>query len=832
MTIVDDLIPHMRRVQGAERDLRDLSLMWQMIEASSAISCPDEAESILPMLTQTRLRFASLQTDLVRQLGAESLAELRDELASTAQCTIDILVRNLFERTADVGFLATDDVLRAFCAAGDGERDAARAALVQRLAEYRAKYSVYDDIVILSPDGRVLARLDESRPLAQTGDGVVAAALARPGFVERFGASDLAADAHPALLYAHRVEDGQGRCTAVLVLRFRSADELAQIFAGVVDARRQVALLLLDANDRVIASNDEAHVPLGAKVQTAPDGEVALTAFAGREYLSVTRATHGYQGYGGPAGWRAHAMVSLLTAFRARQDDRGPAHPLSLDNEELNRIQGEVDAINGDLRRVVWNGRLVAGTQAGAQARLKAVLGQVNEAGTRTRDRVASAIRDLYRSSLGRTRHQARELSRMAADIMDRNLYERANDCRWWALSPVVQRALAQPADAAQARELGAVLAHVNSLYNVYTRLVAFDADGVVRAVSNDDPAATLVGQAVEPTMLQAVLAMQDSQHYAVTPFGASALSGGVPTYVFLATVRAPGERRVVGGIAIVFNAERELRAMLDDVLAGRPGRAAYVDAAGCVLASTDPAWAPGMRLPFAADADIVEYDDAQLAVAWMRGSGYREFKRSDGYDNQVHAVVALHLGGSERRRVAHHDFALDALPTRERARAREFALFHVGPGRFALPAAAVLEARPKHGLVRAPMGGAHVLGLLEVPDGRGTRVVPVACGRRLFGVTTPPRANDGVVLVLAAPGVPGRPRMGLMVDHVSTVLDIGPEHLQPAPQGLRAHVPGLEGLLRVGLTASDGQRGEALVQLVDAEALAALVVPALAAAA
>lgn len=832
MTIVDDLIPHMRRVQGAERDLRDLSLLWQMIEASSAISCPEEAESILPMLTQTRLRFAALQADLVRQLGAESLAELRDELASTAQCTIDILVRNLFERTADVGFLATDDVLRAFCGADAAERDASRPAFVQRLAEYRAKYSVYDDIVIVATDGRILARLDGGRPLAQTADGIVAAALARPGYVERFAPSDLAADERPALLYAHRIDDGQGRCTGVLVLRFRSADELAQIFASVADTRRQVALLLLDADDRVIASNDEAHVPLGAKVQTAPDGEVALTAFAGREYLSVTRGTNGYQGYGGPSGWRAHAMVSLLTAFRSRPDERGDAQALSLDNDELSRIQGEVDAINGDLRRVVWNGRLVAGTQAGAQARLKAVLGQVNEAGTRTRDRVASAIRDLYRSSLGRARHQARELARLAADIMDRNLYERANDCRWWALSPVVQRVLAEPADAARSRQLQAVLAHVNSLYTVYTRLVAFDTEGVVRAVSNDDPAATLVGSRVEPAMLQATLALQDSQQYAVTPFAGSALSGGVPTYVYLATVRAPADRRPVGGIAVVFNAEREFRAMLDDVLAGRTGMAAFVDGAGHVVASTDPAWTPGRPLPFDAGADIVEHDGSQFAVARVRGSGYREFKRSDGYDNAVHAVVALHLGNSERRRVAHHDLALEALPTRDRARAREFALFHVGPGRFALPAAAVLEARPKQGLVRAPTGSPHVVGLLEVPDGRGTRVLPVACGRRLFGVTTPPRANDGVVLVLATPGVPGRPRMCLMVDHVSTVLDIGPEHLQAAPQGLRAHVPGLEALLRVALAGIDGQRSEALVQLVDAEALIAQVVPALAAAA
>ena len=104
MALVDDLLPHMRRVLAVDRDLHDLSLLWQMIEASSAIACPEQADTILPTLSQTRANFTGLQTRLVQQLAEEHIAEVGDELASIAQCTIDILVRNLFERTADVGF--------------------------------------------------------------------------------------------------------------------------------------------------------------------------------------------------------------------------------------------------------------------------------------------------------------------------------------------------------------------------------------------------------------------------------------------------------------------------------------------------------------------------------------------------------------------------------------------------------------------------------------------------------------------------------------------------------------------------------------------------------
>ncbi|MFY9510195.1 MAG: cache domain-containing protein [Rubrivivax sp.] len=423
MDLAEDLLPHMRRVQSAERDLRDLSLLWQMIEASSAISCPDEAESILPMLAQTRSRFASLQQRLLDQLGSGSVAELRDELASTAQCTVDILVRNLYERTADVGFLATDEPLRRFCAADALERDTQRGPLLQRLREYRAKYSVYDDIVLLAPDGRVLARLADSAAAQTSSDPVLAAALAGRGYAERYGRSDLGDDETPVLLYGHRVDDGAGRCVGVLVLRFRLADEMERIFASVADERRYAALVLLDGERRVVASNDNAHVPLGSRLQTAACEGLSLITFGGREYLAVTCAAAGYQGYAGP-GWRAQAMVSLTTAFRSRHDSVDDSAHLTLDNGELAAIRAEVDAINADLRRVVWNGRLVAGLQGGAQARLKAVLQQINEAGSRTRDRVALAIQDLYRGSLGRATQQAQSLARLAADIMDRNLYE------------------------------------------------------------------------------------------------------------------------------------------------------------------------------------------------------------------------------------------------------------------------------------------------------------------------------------------------------------------------------------------------------------------------
>lgn len=826
MSPVHDLLPHMRHVMAADRELHDLNMMWTLIEASSAIGCPEQAESILPTLSQTRSSFGALQRRLVDRLGQENVAALGDELASIGQCTIDILVRNLFERTADVGFLATDDVLRDFCRAADEARDAARPALLRRLNEYRAKYTVYDDIVALAPDGRVLARLDDTAggPLHST-DPVIAQALSRDGYVERHGVSDLGPADTPVLLYAHRIVGDDRRPLGVLVLRFRLADEMAHIFAGMAGTRLEIALMLVDADDRVILSNDPAHVPVGAQLRPMPPGQVGLTTFAGREYLAMNCPARPYQGYPGP-GWRAQAMVSLLVAFRPAASDAAAEQGVSLDNTELRTIQGEVDAINRNLRRVVWNGRIMAGGNAGAgQAQLKAVLQQVNLAGARMRDRVGAAISDLYRTALGRARHQAAEMAHLAVDVMDRNLYERANDCRWWALSPVLREGLAGPVDDAARERMAATLRHINGLYTVYGRLVVFDAAGVIQASSRPEDDATLVGQPIDPRWRDQTLRLSDSQHYAVSGFEASALSDGLPSYVYLASIRAPSGG-AVGGIAIAFNAAREFNAMLADVRGGHAGVAAFVDAQGQVLASTDPTIAVGARWPLDLSAGVVGHDGAHHAVGVCSGRGYREFKRSDGYDNHVRAVVLLRLGQIERRRIALYDQVLQACAvTGTRGRTRELAAFQVGPGRYALPTLAVLEACTTHGLVPTRTSHPLSVGLLALSrSGPAGRVVPVFCARRLLGLSHPARAGDGVVLLMADPADHDRVAYGLRVDDVNAVVDVPEAHLQEAPAGLRGHAPWLHGLVR--LRTGDDPADEVLAQLLDPQRLADLLLP------
>lgn len=807
MSCPEDLVAHMRRVLLAERDLHDLGVMWRLIESSAAISCPREVAPILPTLVGTRQRFDAMQDRLIAQMAAESQAQLADDLGAKARSAIDILVRNLYERTADVGFLATDDAVRQFCAAPPAQRDALRQGLRERLAEYQRKYSVYDDILLCTPEGRVLLRLADESAQDTTGDPVVAQAAAAPGYVERFGASDLAAPGAPAALrYAHRITSAQGGLLGVLVLRFRFADEMARLFADVASDRHPVAVMLLDPDGRVIATNDEAHVPLGVRLPCDPDAGVQLLTFAGREYLGLSCRGTPYQGYPGPQGWRAVAMVSLLTAFSARQEAAADEDTqATLAQAELLAIRDDADAINRDLRRVVWNGRLMAHGAQDDHLRLTAVLSQVAEAGVRTRARVERAIRDIGLTALARGRQRARELGRLMADILDRNLYERANDARWWALSPVLRQALAAPVDAAGRTAMAAVLNHINGLYTVYSRLVVFDAQGGVQAFSGEAPPGGLAGQTVPEAMRRQVLGLASSQDYAVTDFADSLWHDQGPTYTYLAAVRDPAdERRIVGGIALVFNAARELQAILRDILGERAGLAAFVDAQGRVLAQAGTLAAEPALTAFEGELALVDHGQMQMLCARVKGRGYREFRQVDGYDHGVRAVVGLVLGPAERRRSRFSDAALTPPSAVVQQPATELAFFQVGAGCYALPSAALLEARAQQGLVSPPGAPGALVGLLEVGHPEGTRLVHVMCARRLFGILHAPRAGDGMVLVLRHPRQPAQTVLGFRVDDVLSVSNVAHGDLHPAPDGVQAFAPWVTHLVKCRTAGGD----------------------------
>jgi hypothetical protein len=354
------VVRHMPSVEDYRARLASLQGSWDTLSLLSHLR-GDGAD-----VSGTRQAFEALANDLVQSLSEETYKKAMLALKAKGQIAIDVMVRNLFERTADIGFLAIDDDVREYLRQrrADGANVATlNQRLRRRLREYVGKYSVYHDVVLLDPEGEVLVRLDEQHQVARTSHDLLGETLTtRQGYVETFGRVDFLPDAERSLIYSFRVADG-GHTQGVLCLCFRFEDEVEGIFAKLRAADDWTVFCLLDAKGSVIASSDPWQTPMGATFPIVLEEGGRIIRFAGREYLAVTRATQGYQGYMGP-GWYGHAMLPIEHAFDHAESTTAVAGNLlaalreseTIFSPALRKIPTQADAIQRELNRTVWNG--------------------------------------------------------------------------------------------------------------------------------------------------------------------------------------------------------------------------------------------------------------------------------------------------------------------------------------------------------------------------------------------------------------------------------------------------------------------------------------------
>lgn len=799
---LERIIPHVAAAEEYGGALQHLQAVWDNLTLLGQLSGTGTD------MSETRRAFSELAASLLNQLGREALKKCLQDYSAKAQVAINILVRNLFERTADIGFLSSDEEVRAFLRKTAAGQEADPGALRARFGEYVRKYSVYSDIIVMDTAGQVLARLDDTVPAAVSRDPAVHEALGtRAPYVESFRETDLVAGGARALIYAYRVTDHDGSALGVLCLCFKFEDEAALIFANLAGSDDWSVLTILDQAGTVIASSDPWHLPAGAKLSPVLDAEFRIVRFGPMEYIAVSRAAQPYQGYGGP-GWCGHVMVPLQHAFSGNAskmlDDIDDAvidrviHTSQLFNDGIRAIPSKAEHIQRELNRSVWNGDLREGvsSQAANAAFSKILLKEISSTGARTKAVFQSAIADLHRTVVTSVLHDNQFHAGLAIDIMDRNLYERANDCRWWALTTAFGEILANPQRSEQEiAAMAAVLRTINGLYTVYSNLIVFDRSGKIVAVSNaagGDPAGSVLGD----EWIARILALKGEQAYAVSSFDPTPLYDGRPTYVYGAAIRDPRRQSVVGGIAIVFDGGPQFAAMLTDALPRDAAGAVKDDAFGLlverrgarIVACSNGDFRPGDTLtiddaflhlpPGRGHSGFTVLGGSYYAVGAKASSGYREYKGPDDhYRNEVVALVFTRIcdaAGQVRKAAAK---TVSVRSDRMQAGEREsVATFTIGHRVFAARAREVVEAVEGAAILPLPLMRPGLKGCF-IHDGAALPVFDLA--EVLDGPAA--EAREGSIQ-LAVMVTSGGTRFGLVVDALGEIAEVLDDRLTILP--------------------------------------------------
>ena len=715
------LIKHIEDVDKYKDELGQLSTSWDMFALLGKLG------DINIDIGKTKENFLNLTSTLLNHLSEQEVKKVTQEMKFKAQVAIDILIRNLFERTADIGFLATDDDIRNFIqnyvSKYNEDSVILRNNIQKRFKEYVAKYSVYFDIVLLDSHGKVLVRLNDDIKTEKTELSFVNKVLnSDEDYIETFGFHDFIPQYKKSLVYSSKVTKTNMKNSdtlGALCLCFKFTDEMNGIFNNLIDTKNKECITILDEDGIVIASSDKDHIKLGAKLPIILNEEFKLISFAGRDYIAKTCETNGYQGFNG-LKWYGHIMLPLEYAFLSNElntftIDESIINAM-MENEqhfskELKDVFYKSQTIQDNLTRVIWNGNI-------AQSKLNSVNREfskslLNEIGI-TGKKANSSLENLNQTIITSILKDSEFLSSLAIDIMDRNLYERANDCRWWALNSYFRDALDDYSTLDDKKdEISEILKYINDLYTVYTNLIVFDKDGKVIAVSNRNEQFSL-GRVLTQDWVSKTLMLKDTSKYCVSKFEKTNLYDNESTYIYSSAIRSfKNEAIITGGIAIVFDSKPQFNAMLEETLPKNiegekiPGVfALFTNKDKQIISSTNEDFEVDSYLNIEDSfftlknaqslSKIIELDGKYYAIAVKCSTGYREYKsRVDDYKNDVLCFVFIYIGSINCHTFLQKNKSkfLNTSKTKFTPTSVELATFYLGKKLLAINAKNVIES-------------------------------------------------------------------------------------------------------------------------------------------
>ena len=689
--ISPELVPfikYMEPVENSREKLNDLSKNWDSLSLLSQLG--DAGVN----MTKIKSNFTSLSSELIDYLASELLKKSVSEMSSKAQVAVDIVIRNLFERTADIGFLATDKKVREFLLHNhtrytEGYEEQVN-EIQKRFVEYVDKYSVYFDIVLMNTNGDILANIDSNNKVVKSDDAIIQQVVnSDDEYVETFKYHDFLPEYKESLVYSYKVtktNEDSSEVLGVLCLCFKFEGEMKEIFKNLVNPKTKECITLLNQDSEVIATSDEYHIRLGAKLETVLDDNYKVVSFGGRDYLAKSCKTNGYQGFEG-LGWYGHIMVPLDHAFSHLGDDGFEiTQELLLAilqnskqfSDNLKNIPIQASNIQYNLNRAIWNGNIKQSNSKNNNKQFsRALLQEIRKTGENTKEIIGASMANLTKTMvLG----DSLFLADLILDIMDRNLYERANDCRWWALTPDFRNILENDqVNAFDGEHIAKILTYINGLYTVYTNLFIYDKNGIVIAVSNKNEK-HLVGRKLSDKWVKNTLNITDSSNYCVSDFEKSNLYNAKHTYIYNAPILSlKEEQKVLGGIGIVFDSEMEFEAMINESLTKQEdGRvkdglfSVLTTKERIIIASNNEQYNTGELFNLdkkffelkSGDSlsEIVEFNGNYYALGAQCSKGYREYKsETDDYENDVYNFVFSFISNVEETKVEISDkFTLD----------------------------------------------------------------------------------------------------------------------------------------------------------------------------
>lgn len=261
-------------------------------------------------------------------------------------------------------------------------------------------------------------------------------------------------------------------------------------------------------------------------------------------------------------------MIAIAPELQS-QDGASPERIAGLAKDlssKLVRAFGRIQTINDQSRILSLNAQIEAQRSGAAGAAFGVVAAEMRQLASATTNvagqvstEVHSAISELQGiSEVLATNVRGTRLVDLALtniDLIDRNLYERSCDCRWWATDSSLVNALSTRS-VEDTRFASKRLGQILDSYTVYLDLVLANSEGIIVANGRPDLYSSVGTRHADTAWFRSAKHSASGAEFGFQTAHPSTLVGGQRSLIYSCGVRECGEidGRLLGVLGIVFN--------------------------------------------------------------------------------------------------------------------------------------------------------------------------------------------------------------------------------------------------------------------------------------
>ncbi|XZE34408.1 PDC sensor domain-containing protein [Pirellulaceae bacterium SH501] len=546
-----------------------------------------------------------------------------------------------------------------------------------RLEDIRNSYTIYKDLVIVLPDGTIVANAN-----AETRAKLIGSNVNGEEWFRKCNENDDATEYSIAQTDHSIVEESNSLVFSTKLRDLNATDSpVIGSIGAFFDLEEEARIILEDYMPRmkngdikegwfsfftdkdgiVVGSSDSnlieigkpAHLPRSHRKLQSGETMSSYASFEGGESAIFSAMSDGYLDFAG-LGWSSHLVVPTSDIFASESQ----CHTNGISPDELmrSRLIPEINKhtyvkVQDDkqsIKLISLNGIVFASKLGRRGVALGPVFEQITETGDFATSKMEELLREMAFGELRLNLQTLETFSKQAIDLIDRSLFERSAAIRWWATDQYLWKTLAEPTDEnvqLSMRRLG----DINSSYSMYRNIVVSNRMGRLIAASTPELVPDLrdVRVADHPWFTRAMKSKLGGE-YAVQDVGQTELErNDRPSLIFSAPIRQNGSRNgeIIGVIGSLFDWVTESGKVLKTCLPkdknGKkiPGCIAfYTNKNFEVIESSDPSIVALHSVPDLPNehrelavgesvSGVLHFNGQNYIIGSSRSKGYREYE-------------------------------------------------------------------------------------------------------------------------------------------------------------------------------------------------------------